>query len=94
MPAIQPHDLTIDGGHEERRCLPCCDYETSAQIEVMLQRDLLEIGTSVSIRTWILIGGTPSVLHAGMIVHLLHLHVTGMIAARGRLRANALHIER
>ena len=86
----------IDGWREERRCLPCCVYETSAQIEVMPQRSLLEIGTSVSIRTWILIVGTPSVLHAGMIVHLLHLHVTGMIAARGRgrLRANALHVER
>jgi hypothetical protein len=59
VPAIQPHDLMIDGGREERCCLPCCDYETSAQIEVMLQRDLLEIGTRVSIRTWILIVGTP-----------------------------------
>ena len=90
MPAIQPHDLMIDGGREERRRLPCCVYETSAQIDVMLQRNLLEIGTSVSIRTWILIVGTPSHLLAGMIVHLLHVMPRG----RGRLRANALHVER
>ena len=90
MPAIQPHDLMIDGGREERRCLPCCDYETSARIEVMLQRDLLEIGTSISICTWIFIVGTLSHLHAGMIVHLLHILPRG----RGRLRANALHVER
>ena len=84
MPAIQSHDLMIDGRREERRCLPCCDYETSARIEVMLQRDLLEIGTSTSICTWIFIVGTLSHLHAGMIA----------ARGRGRLRANALHVER
>src|SRR5438105_15759340 len=33
-------------------------------------------------------------LHAGMIRHLLHVHVAGMVARRWRLRTEALHIER